>query len=507
MAGASSHKEFIKKVSIAHLFLSLWFATYTNAYTSLDQEPQILSAYQDILKLKLESGRSKLSRIIPTQSQLGHYHFVLSLADVLEIVLTEDEGLYKSYIDNLDRHLRGLREMESNDPHRLFYSSEIRIHWAVAQMMFEDEFKAAFSLKTAYSDIENNIERFPDFKPNLKSYGIMHVLFATVPDTYHWVLKFFGIEANAIKGWEELDQIDKRSPYWVETSIIKSLISLNVINIKDQTMQLLDELLAVQKDNLLVNYIYHSALIKYAQSEDALVGLKKLIYTGKTYLYLPSIHYLLGEIYIQKQNYALARYYYAKFLNEHHGRNYVKDAWFKVFLTYWLDNNKKMAELHWIKAQKSGQSVVAADRNAHDLLESSSYPNAALMKARLATDGGYFLLATHALNDINQGSLGNKKEECEYFYRYARLFDKENKHDDAIFYYLNAIKKAGKESWYFAPSAALHTGYIYDELGDYEKARYYYQKATSYKKHKYKIGIDNKSYAALQILKLKYPED
>ena len=374
------------------------------------------------------------------------------------------------------------------------------------KIIFEDELKAGWSLKTAYSDIERNIEEFPDFAPNYKSYGSMHVLFAVVPESYHWLLKFFGVRANSIRGWEELNRINLDSPYWIETGMIKSLIALNIINQEDRTKEILTELIKYQKDNLIINYLYHSALIKYSRSESSLEGLKKLIFAGNSYHPINHIYYKIGEIYLQKQQYAMARFYYAKFLNLHRGRNFIKDTWFKIFLTFYLEGNDKMAEIHWSKADKSGRTVIAADRNAGDLLDQDDYPNKALIKARLATDGGYYLLASQALNDIKQGSLSTKKEEAEYFYRYGRLYDKEEKKDDAIFYYLNTIKKAGKENWYYAPNASLYIGYIYENLEDYEKAKYFYEKASSYKKHKYKAGIDNKSYAALELLKEKAPD-
>ncbi len=499
----------MKKVSITHLFLSVLISTLLclpSKAATIDQEPQLYSAYQDVLKLKLESGRAKLSRIIPNAAQLGHYHFISSLADALEVIVTEDEELYKKLQSSEEDHLRGIRDMEENDPHKRFYASEIRIHWAIAKILFEDELRAGWSLKTAYSDIERNIEEFPDFAPNFKSYGSMHVLFAVVPESYHWLLKFFGVRANSIDGWQELNRINANSPYWVETGMIKALIAMNILNREDQTLEILDDLITRQKDNLIINYFYHSALIKYSRSEQSLEGLKKLIFAGKSYYPIHHIHYKIGEIYLQKQSYSMARFYYAKFLNLHKGTNYVKDTWFKIFLTFYLENNDKMAEIHWTKATKSGRAIIAADRNAQDLLEQDMYPNKSLIRARLATDGGYFLLATQSLNDIKQGSLTNKKEETEYFYRFARLYHKEEKIDDAMFYYLNTIKKAGKENWYFAPSSSLYIGYLYEANEDYEKARYFYEKALSYKKHKYKAGIDNKALAALELLKEKYPE-
>lgn len=490
---------------MAHLFLLVIFfgSSFSICAESIKDDPAIYEAYNDILKLKIVAGREKLNQIIPHHSQLGHYHFVKSLADVIEIVITEDPDLYKKYEDSEDDNLRGLRDMDESDPHKRFYAAEIRIQWAIVKLMFGDEVKAGWSLKNAYGDIQKNIQLYPEFKSNYKSYGTLHVLFAVVPESYHWILKFFGIRGNSIQGWSELNIIENDNPYWIETSLIKALIAINIINKEEQTMSILDELLSQHRDNLIVNYLHNSALIKYSKSEKALPNLRKLLFTSDGYYKINNVQYKLGDIYMQKQQYPLARHYYSTFLNEHKGKNYIKDTWFKIFLSYWLEGNVKMAEIHYAKAKESGSTFASADKNADGILSEDSYPNVFLMKARLATDGGYFIMAQQALDNVQQGSLADKKEESEYFYRFGRLYDKQNLDEDAIFNYLNTMKKAGKQTWYFAPSASLYTGYIYESRKDYTKAYYYYQKAMTYKKHKYKAGIDNKAHAALELLKEK----
>lgn len=498
----------ILKVGMSHLFLFFAFLSFLPTQAqSIKDHPEIYEAYHDVLRLRLESGRAKLNQVIPNHAQLGHYHYVKSLADVIEILITEDPKLFKKYEDSEEDNLDGLREMEDSDPHKRFYNAEIRTQWAIVKILFDEDMKAGMSLKTAYNYIEKNIEKHPDFTSNYKSYGTLHVLFAVVPESYHWILKLFGIRGNAILGWDELNKIQPDNPYWLETGLIKSLIAINILNKEEQTLSLLDELRKSNKDNLIVNYLYNTALIKYAKSEQALPNLRKLLFTSSDYYRIDNIYYKLGDIYMQKQQYPLARYHLSKFLNQYDGKNYIKDTWFKIFLSYWLEGNEKMAEIHWNKAKESGQTLASADRNANSLLEEDEYPNPLLMKARLATDGGYFTLAKQALDDIQQGSLADKKEESEYFYRFGRLYDKTGRDQDAIFNYLNAIKKAGKENWYFAPSACLYTGYIYEYRKDYEKAEFYYEKAMSYKKHPYKAGIDHKAYAALQLLRAKLPKE
>ncbi|MCV9389461.1 tetratricopeptide repeat protein [Reichenbachiella ulvae] len=491
-------------MSYAHLFLFILlllshFPTF--GQKSIDSYPRIYQAYQNILKLKFEAGRDQLKAIIPSQEELGHYHYTMSLADAMEILISEDESLFKKYEDSEDNHLEGVEELDDDDPYKKFYSAEIKIHWAIVKTLFQEEMRAGWALKNAYSEIKDNIEEHPDFKHNYKSLGTLHVLFAVVPESYYWVLRYFGLRANVIEGWQELSEIDFKNPYWLETSLIKCLIAINIVNKEEVTMDLLQDILQHNKDNLAVNYFYNLALIKYSHSEDALSSLTRLTYVGGEYYSISYILYHLGEIYLQKQEYDMARLYYSRFLNMHKGKNYIKDTWFKIFLCYWLEGQKKIAELHWEKAQKSGQEFVAADKNAADYLSRDKYPNPELYKARLATDGGYFDIAHRTLKGIKQQSIKSEKEEVEYFYRYGRLYDKEGEKEEAIFHYLNAIKKSGDENWYFAPSACLYTGYIYESRGDYEKAAYYFNKVFSYNKYKYKDGLDYKAKAALLLIK------
>ncbi|SHJ60708.1 Tetratricopeptide repeat-containing protein [Reichenbachiella agariperforans] len=492
------------KVSRTHLFLFLLSLTFlsldSHAQKSIDSYPRVYSAYQDILKLKIESGRKKLKQIIPSHEELGHYHYTKSLADALEILITEDPDLYNRYDDSEEDHLDGLKALDGDDPYKRFYSAEIKVHWALVKTMFQEEMRAGWALRSAYLEINDNIEQFPDFVHNNKTLGTLHVLFAVVPESYHWILRYFGLRANVIEGWEELSNITFQNPYWLETSLSKCLIAINIINKEKVTMDLIDEIRRHNKDNLAVSYLYNVALVKYAKSEEALPALTKLTFVGDSYYPITNIYYKLGEIYLQKQQYALARLNYARFLNMHKGENYIKDTWFKIFLTYWLEGQKKNAELHWDKAKKAGRSLVAADKNATDYLSNDRYPNPELYKARLAIDGGYFSMAQRTLDRIKQESIKNKKDEVEYFYRYGRLYDKQGDSEGALFNYLNVIKKSGNENWYFAPSACLQTGYIYEARADYEKAKYYFKKAQSYNKHKYKDGIDYQAKAALLLI-------
>lgn len=458
-----------------------------------------------VLKLKLAEGRKELDSLESSDMKDGHFFYVKNLSDVVELIFNENKQLFRRYSDHEDTYLRGVKKMDDSDPYKLFYTAEIKLQWALVKMIYGDEIKAGWSLRSAHHTILKNIKQFPDFQDNNKTLGLLKILFASIPENYQWASNLLGMKGSVTEGWETLEQVPKDSPFWYETALIKSVISINVFNKEDETLERLEKLNEIQKDNVIAKYLRSFALIKAGRSEEGAVNLRKLLYLNADYLFVKHVYYQLGEINIQKGNYDLARYYYSKFLNHYEGVNFVKDVWYKIFLTYWLEGDDSMADVHYKKASNSGRAFLDADKNASSTLNQDEYPDRNLMKLRLATDGGYYDLAENLAAGIFIEDYESKKLKTEFNYRLARLNHKRKNMDEAVFYYLNTTKKSGKATWYFAPNSCLNLGYIYREKEDYVKAEYYFKKVLTYKKYPYKSGITTKAKAALSRLSGKNP--
>lgn len=489
-------------MGLAHLFLWAIFWPQAVQSSEIREFPQIHKAYTEILKLKIEPGRRTLEALKEDERENGHYYYARNLADILELLFTEDRKLFKAYDDHEDENLRGVKNnMSDDDPYKMFYAAEIRLQWALVKLVFGEEMRAGWSLRSALNTALRNQKEFPDFTENHKTLGLLKILFASVPESYHWVMNLLGMRGNLLEGWQHLEQLNTLpSAYWVESEIIRSVVLINIFNDKKSALGHLRNIIDVQKDNLLGHYIYNFALVKDGRSVEADERFERLLYLNTDYLFIHHIYYQLGEINIQQGNYDMARLYYSKFLNRYKGENFVKDSWFKVFLTFWLEDDGSMANVHFDKANSVGRTFVDADKNAGDLLGQDDYPNKTIMQLRLATDGGFYSLADQISEGVLDEELPSKKDKTEINYRRARLYHKQGHNEKAIFYYLNTIKKAGKANWYFAPNACLNLGYIYQERGDRLKAEHYFNKALGYKKHKYKSGIDAKAKVALEMI-------
>ncbi len=85
--------------------------------------------------------------------------------------------------------------------------------------------------------------------------------------------------------------------------------------------------------------------------------------------------YLKGEIYLQKAEYLNAVSSYRWFINNYKGQNYIKDAWYKIGLCYWLNGNTSDAEATFTLARTAGKEVAEADRYAARSLAETELPH------------------------------------------------------------------------------------------------------------------------------------
>lgn len=152
---------------------------------------------------------------------------------------------------------------------------------------------------------------------------------------------------------------------------------------------------------------------------------------------------------------------------------------------------------HFDLARKTGRDVAEPDRYAVAQLKEDQFPNSKLLKARLYTDGGYYIEAETVLKSVKESDLKTEKERVEYNYRKARLADKMGDLKTAKTYYLRTLSQSGTNPWYFAPNSALQLGYIARTRNDKVNAKKYFELALSFQKHAYKNSIDSKAKSAL----------
>lgn len=459
-------------------------------------------AYEEFLKLKVSSGSQYLDIARKENPSDGIPDYLENYLDIILILLSDNERLYKDKLNASESRLKKISRMDNKSPYYLFCQAEIKIQWAFVRLRFGEEFTAMWELRQAYKMLEENKRKFPDFIPQKKSLGMLNILIGSIPDKYTWVTNLAGMKGNITEGLRLLDEVIISGNIFSKEAALLKLIAENYILSKDhKDTGAMERFYKANPDNLLMCFLYASMLLKESEGEKALALLRDRPAAG--YPPFPYLDLMTGDAFMQKGLYKKARFYYASFINSCQGKNFIKDAYYKLFLSYWLYNEDTTAMPYLDKVISFGQARFDSDKYADAFARRKDFPDRLIMKARLYTDGGYYPEALDALRCFRDQLSSVTKDNIEYYYRLGRLFHKTGDLPAALDNYLKTIEQSGQSNYYFAPNACLQCGYIYRTKNEKDKAIFYFEKAMSYKNHEYKNSIDTKAKAAINELKTK----
>ena len=496
---AHTSKDFVKaRAAIPSLFYFILLFIFP--FCSLGQKvnPIVQAAYNDVLNLDFDAARDKLKFLHSNPENNPYSIYVANLADVLQAYTSGSEELFNELKNAESFRLNQINRLPSDKPERYFLEAEIKIQWAFAKFRYGHYLKSFWGFKQAYSVAEKGHELFPEYVPLNKSLGVIHTVLGSFPENYHWLLSMLNSSGDIELGMSELQKLTRSNSIFYEESVAyQSLFQTYLLNEKKQALVKMDELLQSSAPKDVVKAVASLVYFKSSQSQKAEAILLDLEEKGVLNT-IPFLKYLMGEINLQKGNYLTAIQFYHNFIHNNKGVNYTKDAYLKIALCHWL-NNDRHYKLYMEKALAEGNADIDADKNAEYMATQEQLPNKHLLKIRYATDGGYFEIVEKVLAEINVKNFNND-ELLEYHYRLARYYHLTNNLSNALKEYDWVIQKQGDQNFYFAPNACLQSAYIYLELGQKAKAKNLLEKALTYQGHPYESSIDKKAEIELEKL-------
>ena len=463
-------------------------------------------AYTDLQKLHIQPARLLLTREpVSTPAVSGIRIFLDDYADMLTLATSDDDRLFGQLSNREDDRLSALKRMDDTSPWQRVMQAEVRLHWAFVKLKFGRELSASWDVIRAYKLLSENQKRFPNFLPTYKSLGTLHVMIGSVPDSYTWVAKLLGLRGNISQGQQELQRAQQDALFGLEARLIDLMVRAYVLKFTDADGQVLQRLVENNPDNLLLHFFGATIEQKNGHSEQALAYLTNRP-TGPAYQPLPVVDNILGDIYLQKSQYTTAEKHFTQFLRIYKGQNFLKDSYYKLFLCRWLANQPDAQSRPFLTNVLSvGRTTVESDKAAQKFVEAylkrGVSPNQkVLMRARLASDGGFTDSALAYLRPYSESHFATVAEQAEYNYRLGRIYQRRSAPDTAIPYLTRALTLSEADQLSFGATAALQLGYIYQQKNDPAKAGSFFQKALSFKHHEYKNSVDNKARAGLSQL-------
>jgi Tfp pilus assembly protein PilF len=470
-----------------------------------NQKPETLSptarrAYAELLKLKAGTCRQLLATEPPAAPGTL---LVADCADFLELLLNLDASRYPATVAAQDARLATLEKAPAGAL-RDYVRAEIRLHQAATQLAFHHEVRGAWNLRQAMLLTQAVARQYPSFLPARKTLGLCQFGVGSLPEGYHWLLRLLGLRGSIDEGLANLGRAAAQPhDFQPESQIILALVRESYYKKGDESLAIASRLTREQPDNLLYNYLLVSLNKRQHHGEEALAAYRARP-AGVAYLPLAFVHHLAADLLLYRGDYAASIAENQLFLRDFRGDYYRKDAAFKQYLAAWLGGAPATTtERYRQQINLAGPLTIEEDIYAQRFYHDAQLLNPALTRARLLTDGGYYLQALSLLQKFQTTSATPVRDRLEAPYRRARVWQGLVRPDSARADYLRTLRLSaalGDPPYYFAPQAALQLGYLAQAAGQRAAARQYFEQATRYAKHEYKNSTDQKAKVALREL-------
>jgi tetratricopeptide (TPR) repeat protein len=473
-----------------------WTASCSDAYSALQQ----LNFKKAALHLKAER-KVHPKNLVPL--------YIESQMDFLKSFLSEDKVAIEQLKSHNDQRITILENNTENSPYKKFFMGEMYLQKAISRIKDEEFVSAAFDVRRAYKLLNENNKAYPDFKPNLRGLGLIHAAVGSIPKSYQWAGNLIGLDGTVPQGLNELRELysatfknDDIAFLRDETIVLLTFLEMNIDRKNKNTSPIRSRFpanndIASKPLLLFAKCIFHSANAE----NDSIIT---LLSNRKKEPEAQSIYYLdfmEGNARLHNLD-GSAEACFLKYASKYKGKSYIKSAWQRLAWTRLVAGDTKGYKFYINKCKvvNKGEDFTDEDKQAITEAKNGVTPNVILLRSRLLFDGGYYNQALTELAGKPMSNFTSQKDQLEFTYRLARIFEKTGKRDKAIEFYESTIKNGSSSTYYFAANSALLLGQLYEEENNKEKAKAYYQKTLSIKNHEYQNSLDQKAKAGLNRL-------
>lgn len=462
-------------------------------------------AYKLYMSLKIDEG----NKVIRSQLLNDPYNlmatYVADYDDVLTLLFNGDIDDYNSRKGHLNQRLDLLDKGDEKSPWHKLCKAGLYMHWALVNVRFGENLKAANYFRKSYALMKDNRKAFPDFEYNDMYLGMEEAALGAVPDDFKWIASIFGMSGNVKKGVNRLSNFlnkhNSDDPLYLEAQIYYSYLRFYLQSDQVGTWSYLNSRSFSTTNNLLFSFVRSNIALNYRKADHAFSELSRFSGTRDFQKY-PILQYELGAALMHKLD-KRASEYFLDFLQKYKGRLFVKDTWQKLAFINYIYNDMKKAEYARGQILTHGSTIVDADKQALRFAKEDSWPNKTLLQVRLLIDGGFYNDALSKIERYDERDFPATADRLEYLFRYARIFDEMSNDAKAIQYYQKVIDQGQERKEHFAARSALQIGFIYEAEGKDVNAVRMYRIALAMKNHDYKNSIDQQAKAGINRLTIK----
>ena len=470
-------------------------------YADFDFNTNCVNAYNNILSLKLNLARTQINAEKKRNPENAIPYLLDNYLDYFTFFVSGTEADFEQLKANKSFRLSRIEKESPESPYYLYAQAEINMQNALVRSRFNEYLASAIEIGRAFKQLEENSKRFPDFLPNQKNLGMIHAVLGSVPEGLKRALSAFGIRVNAAKGIRMFEDLIVKLPksayshYYEESVFYLAHIRSDILHDPATYNKILENTSVFDSESLLRTYIRAYAGVKMGHTREAIAELDKRP-SGTVYPPYPDLDYLEGLAKIHTLDLSASTNFIA-FLKNYRGVNFIKDAYLNLAWLELLKGNNRGYQSFINQLKRQGYSY--HDRDKQAINEANDpMPNLSLLKIRLLFDGAYYDKALAQITDLKLSDFLILRDKIEYLYRMGRIYDELSKDNLALKYYQAALDLGKNERYYFASTAALKMGGIYEKRRDIQKAKLYFNTAIDMKGHDYESSVENRAKQGLK---------
>ena len=478
------------------------------AYT-YDYTDNCNRAYQSFMSLHMEEGRRYIAAELKANPNNLMANYVADYEDCVELLMNCDNTDYKARKPHFDERLELLEKGDKSSPWYLFCKAGIYVHWAIVNIRFGEQYRAAMNFHKSFGLLEENERLFPSFEYNHVFTGLQQAVIGSLPGNYKWIASMFGMKGDIKKGTAQLSTFinthTSAQLIYTETVLYYLFARFYLLAEQKEVWNFLNDPQFATKDNLLNAFAKVNIAIDYRKSDAAIETLMGTA-VNPDYKKYPIFDYQMGVALLTKLDTNSTAYFY-QYLKKTKSDIYIKDSWQKMAFAWYVNNNMPKATYCMNQVKMRGTAKLDADKQAYRFAENKVWPLIDLLRARLLIDGGYSETALTILQAIPPGTIKYPADKAEYFFRLGRVYEEltNNTGDKkyfspAIENYQNSIATGKGKHEQFAARAALQMGKMYEQAGMKTEAIKKYNECLDMPSHDFQNSIDQQAKAGINRL-------
>ena len=464
--------------------------------------PSARLAYDYIMQLRFAEARKEIAYMRKFEKDNYLVYFLENYIDFFQIFISEERTAFNALKGNKEKRLTMLRKADRSSPYYLFTQAEVQLQWALARLKFGEYIRAFYEVKNAYELLEKNNKKYPSFKANQMTLGVLHAIVGSIPSQYQWGVKILGggMKGSLEQGAARLEDVIRyaRNNAFIfkeEAVTMYAFTMLNLMNKPEQAWNTISRSNFNTSSSPLATFAVANIAMRSGRNDHAIRILRQRPY-GKSYYPFYYLDYMLGVALLNKLSPDASKYL-TRYVTRFKGRNYIKDAYQKLAWSALIAGNTVGYRQYISQVAMVGYTDVDEDKSAQSEAKTGDMPQPELLKARLLFDGGYYENAEKILADTDVNKFTRHEHVIEYYYRYGRITHAKKEFQNAIKWYKKTLDNGKNNPAYFACSAALNLGLIYEEQKNKSQASHYFQICLDLQPNDYKSSLHQKAEAGL----------